>query len=80
VDGYYNYVEMIDNDNYMLIELWILLVIVYMSSGGELLSIAYILNIGDDEVIIVCVNICIVVESYVQTFMTDGGGFYIQLR
>jgi hypothetical protein len=25
-------------DNYMLIELWLLLVIVYMSSGGELLS------------------------------------------
>jgi len=29
---------------------------------------------------IVCVNICIVVESYVHAFMTDGDGFYIQLR
>ena len=66
-------------DNYMLIELWMLLVIVYMLSGGELLLIAYI------QVLvmlrwIVCVNICIVVESYVHAYMTDGGGFYIQLR
>ena len=29
-------------DNYMMIELWMLLVIVYMLSGGELLLIAYI--------------------------------------
>jgi hypothetical protein len=50
--------------------LWMLSVIVYMSSGGELLSIAYILIVGDDEVF----------ESYVHAFMTDGGGFYIQLR
>jgi hypothetical protein len=56
-----------------------MLVIVYMSSGGELLLIAYILNVGDGEVIC-CMNICIVVESYVHTFMTDGGRFYIQLR
>ena len=28
---------------------------------------------------IVCVNICIVVESYVQAYMTDGDGFYIQI-
>jgi hypothetical protein len=41
-------------DNYMLIGLWMLLVIVYMSSGGELLSIAYILNVGDGEVICLC--------------------------
>jgi hypothetical protein len=41
-------------DNYMLIELWMLLVIVYMSSGGELLSIVYILNVGDGEVIGLC--------------------------
>jgi hypothetical protein len=38
-------------DNYMLIELWMSLVIVYMSGGGELLSIAYILNGVDGEVI-----------------------------
>jgi hypothetical protein len=66
-------------DKYMLLELWILLVIVYMLGGGELLLIAYI------QVLVmmgwfVCVNICIVVESYVHAFMTDGGGFYIQLR
>jgi hypothetical protein len=66
-------------DNYLLVELWMSLVIVYMLSGGELLSIAYI------QVLVmlrwfVCVNICIVVESYVHAFMTDGGGFYIQLR
>jgi hypothetical protein len=54
-----------------------MLVIVYMSSSGELLSIAYILKVGDVEVIIVCVNIFIVVESYAHAFMTDGGGFYI---
>ena len=46
---------------------------------GELLSIAYI------QVLVmlrwfVCVNICIVVESYVHAFMTDGVRFYIQLR
>jgi hypothetical protein len=41
-------------DNYMLIELRILLVIVYMSSGGELLSIVYILNVGDGVVICLC--------------------------
>jgi len=29
---------------------------------------------------IVCVNICIVVESYVHASMTDGDRFYIQLR
>ena len=29
---------------------------------------------------IVCVNICIVVESYVHAFMTCGDKFYIQLR
>jgi hypothetical protein len=34
-------------DNYILIELWMSLMIVYMSSGGELLLIAYILNVGD---------------------------------
>ena len=49
------YVEMIDDmymcDNYMLIELWMLLVIVYMTSG-ELLLIAYILNVGDDHLMI----------------------------
>jgi len=28
----------------------------------------------------VCVNICIVVESYVHAFMTDGDRLYIQLR
>jgi hypothetical protein len=33
----------------MLIELWTLLVIVYMTSGGELLLISYILNVGDDH-------------------------------
>jgi len=27
----------------------------------------------------VCVNICIVVESYVHAFMTDGDGFYINI-
>jgi len=27
----------------------------------------------------VCVNICIVVESYVHAFMTDGDGFYIHI-
>jgi hypothetical protein len=36
-------------DNYMLIEFWMLLMIVYMLSGGELLSIAYILNVDDDH-------------------------------
>jgi hypothetical protein len=45
-------------DNYMLIGIWMLLVIVYMLCGGELLLIAYILSLGDVEVI-VCVNICI---------------------
>jgi hypothetical protein len=38
-------------DNYMLIELWMLLVIVYMLCGGKLLVIAYILSVGDVEVI-----------------------------
>jgi hypothetical protein len=52
---------------------------IYMLSGGKLLLFAYI------QVLVVlrwfvCVNICIVVESYVHAFMTDGGGFYIQLR
>jgi hypothetical protein len=77
------YVEIIGDvyvcDNYMLLVLWMLLVTVYMLCGGELLMIAYI------QILvmlrwIVCVNICIVVESYVHAYMTDGGGFYIQLR
>jgi len=29
--------------------------------------------------VIVCVNICIVVESYVHAFMTDGDRFYIHI-
>ena len=41
-----SYVKMIGGvyicDNYMLLELWMLLVIVYMLSGGELLLFAYI--------------------------------------
>jgi hypothetical protein len=41
-------------DNYMLIDLWMLLVIVYMTSGGELLSIAYTLIVGDGVVICLC--------------------------
>jgi hypothetical protein len=31
-----------------------MLVIIYMSSGGELLSIAYILDVGDGVVICLC--------------------------
>jgi hypothetical protein len=65
-------------DNYMLLELWMLLVIVYMLSGGELLLITHI-QVLVMLMWLVCVNICIVVESYVHAFMTDGGGFYIQL-
>jgi hypothetical protein len=64
----------------MLIELWMLLVIVYMSSGGELLLNTYILNnwwwCGE----LFMWTYAFVVESYVHAFMTDGGGFYIQLR
>jgi hypothetical protein len=41
-------------DNYMLIGIWMWLVIVYMLYGGELLLIAYILNLGDVEVICMC--------------------------
>jgi hypothetical protein len=52
------YMKMIDGvyicDNYMLIELWMLLVIVYMLCGGKLLLIAYILSVGDVEVICMC--------------------------
>jgi hypothetical protein len=41
-------------DNYMLFGIWMLLVIVYMLCGGELLLFAYILSLGDVEVIGMC--------------------------
>ena len=36
-------------------------------------------NIGDDYWWWVCVNICIVVESYVHAYMIDGDEFYIHI-
>jgi len=66
-------IEMLLVNTYMLIELWMLLVIAYMSSDGKLLVNAYMLN---DRWW--CVN-CLYehmhwVESYVHAYMTDGDG------
>ena len=46
-------------ENYMLIELWMLLVIVYMLNWWWIVDDCIYTSIGDGEVIIVCVNICI---------------------
>jgi len=57
-----------------------LLVIVYVLIGDELLMIAYIHVLVMVRWLLFVWTYAFVVESYVHAFMTDGGGFYIQLR
>jgi hypothetical protein len=56
----------------------ILSVTAYMSSVGDFVGDCIYAKWMVIMRWIVCVNICIVVESYAHAYMTDGDGFYIQ--